>query len=375
MIPGERRSVSQRRLKIAFVIDDLGYGGAQRQLSVLAEGLSEVAEPQVYCLSQTTHPFANIIRDGGARVVVLRRAHGFDLGRLHKLMREFSEQEIDVVQGFLDASNIYAYLAARLTHRPCAMFIQSDSARVRGFKNWCLRRALRGAGAAISNSKAGGRYLVDEVGLTPNRVAVIPNAVPLAREPGVVAAAPDKTTPVIGFIGRLVVLKRVDLLLDAFARVVRDAPEARLVILGDGPEGGALRERARRLGVDDRVEMPGTVDDVARRLAGFACLALPSSHEGLPNAALEALAQGVPVVANAAGDVRDLVLNGETGYLIDGDSPEALASALARALADEELRVRVRSKGPEMIRSNYSVEAAVERLIAIYTVLAGRTGR
>lgn len=366
--------MQERRFKIAFVIDDLGHGGAQRQLSVIAEGLAGLAEPQVYCLSQVTRPFAEEIRGMGVRVVTLRRLHGFDLSRLVNLTRDFARERIDIVHGFLDAANIYTYLAARRVRVPCVLTLQSESTAVGGLRGWFLRRALRGADRVMANSNAGGRFLTDVISVRPERVAVIPNAVRVPTmsdpaSPAVVQAGVGP--PVVGFVGRLVDSKRVDLLVDAFVELSRVEPAARLTIVGDGPEKGALLARIRGTGIGDRIDMTGAVDDVERRMTGFTCLALPSEKEGLPNVVLEALAQGVPAVAAAAGDVEDIVVDGRTGYLIRDASPKGLASLLARVISDEELQKRVRTEGPAMIAARYSVRAAVDRLLAMYAELAG----
>jgi glycosyltransferase involved in cell wall biosynthesis len=368
MIPGERSNMTGRRLRIAFVIDDLGYGGAQRQLSVITEGLSEVADPQVYCLSQTTHPFAGIIRDRGTRVVVLRRAHGFDVGRLRGLVREFRTQKIDIVHGFLDAANIYAYFAARLTRIPCVLSLRNEILRVRGVRAWTLRRALRRADGITTNSKAGRRFLIDSLSIPSRRVAFVPNAIkpPPSSDP-----APAPGRPIIGFVGRLAKQKRVDRLVDAFAELADSFPRAVLTVVGDGPERDALEGQVRRLGVETRVEMTGLVDDVEKRMREFTCVVLPSAFEGFPNVVMEALAIGVPVIACPVGDVEDVVLNGHTGYLIEDDSPAALAALIERVLTDETLWRRTREEGPALIQEKHSVEAAIDELVPVYDSLVG----
>jgi glycosyltransferase involved in cell wall biosynthesis len=286
---------------------------------------------------------------------------------------EFARERVDIVHGFLDAANIYSYLAARRTRLPCVLTLQTETVPVGGLRGRILRRALRGADRVMVNSNAGGRFLTNVVSVRPERVAVIPNAVRVPTTPGTASPAGARagvSPPVVGFVGRLVDTKRVDLLVDAFVELARVEPAARLTIVGDGPENEALRKRIRDSGVGDRVDMTGAVDDVDRWIAGFTCLALPSELEGLPNVVLEALAQGVPAVASAVGDVEDIVVDGKTGYLIRDDSPKGLATLLASVISDEELQMRVRYEGPEMIAERYSVGAAVDRLLAMYEELA-----
>lgn len=364
--------MSNRRLKIAYVIDDLGYGGAQRQLSVQVTALAETADPRVYCLSDITRPFAATIRAGGVRVIPIHRSHGFDLGRLSFLVGELSREKTDVVHGFLDASNVYAYLAARLSGLPCVLSLRSDAPRLAGIRGQCLRYALRSADRVVANSKAGARFLSESVSVRPQRTAVVPNAVAPSFLSGDGAEHRASVLPspaVVGFVGRLSEAKRLDLLVDAHAALLERAPDTKLVLVGDGPERQSLIERIDRLGTADLVTMTGAVDDVAPRIREFSCLVLPSAFEGSPNVVMEALAVGVPVVARPVGDLEDVVVDGRTGFLLREDTPAALADLLSRVVTDASLRTRVGEHGPGLIRTEYSLANSTDKLTTLYAKL------
>jgi GalNAc-alpha-(1->4)-GalNAc-alpha-(1->3)-diNAcBac-PP-undecaprenol alpha-1,4-N-acetyl-D-galactosaminyltransferase len=358
--------MGNRLLKIAFVIDDLGYGGAQRQLSILAPALKGLADPRVYCLSERVDPFAQRIARQGVPVTTFRRRGNVDFGRLEALRKRLSEDGADIVHGFLDASNVYATYAARRNHLPCILSLRNETHFMRGPKLWILCSLLRRAERVVVNSKAGSRYLADRVGVDPGRIALVPNAIgPPSDGPPATAGAPT-----VGFIGRLVAVKRADVLIDAFARLADRNHEAQLLILGDGQERTNLEDQVKRLGVGDRVRFLGNVNEVESWMGQMSCLVLPSTVEGFPNVAMEAIAAGVPVIASPAGDIRDIVRDGETGYVFEDDNPDALASLIERVLGDESLRDRVRKTGYRFITSRYSVESAVEILMGIYTDLA-----
>ena len=149
--------------------------------------------------------------------------------------------------------------------------------------------------------------------------------------------------------------------------MIRELPDARLVIVGDGPDRDGLAGQVRRLELDNGVEFTGQIEDPERRMAEFSCLALPSAYEGFPNVAMESVALGVPVVAAAAGDVGDIVLEGRTGYVARDLTPGSLSDLLIRTLKDDELRRRAHDEGPALVRARYSVESSVEKLRAVYT--------
>lgn len=353
-------------LKIALVISDLGYGGAQRQLSILAPALRGIADPRVYCLSEVVEPFSEQITERGVSVTTFERRGNVDPGRLMALSRRLAEDGVDIVHGFLDASNIYAAWAAWRNRLPCVLSLRNETHFMRGPKLRILLGLLRRARRVVVNSRAGFQYLVDKVGVDESRVVLVPNAI---GPPSTAGPAGDGT-PAVGFIGRLVTAKRPDLLLNAFSLVAGRVPGVELLILGQGPERTALGELAARLDIGDRVRFVGTVRDVDVWMQRMSCLVLPSAVEGFPNVAMEAIAAGIPVVASPAGDVRNIVRDGETGYLFEGDNPASLAELIERALGDEALRERVRNNGRRFIESRYSVDAAVEILMGMYTDLA-----
>ena len=159
-------------------------------------------------------------------------------------------------------------------------------------------------------------------------IAVVPNGVDLERF--AVSALP--ADPVVTVVANLIHYKRHDLFLQAFALLVRTIPGARAIVVGDGPERGALTILAASLGLGDRVEFVGQVADVRPFVERARVVALTSDHEGLPNALLEAMAMGRPVVARAVGGIPELIQDGREGWLAEGD-PVSIADRLVQALA------------------------------------------
>ncbi|MBE3072716.1 MAG: glycosyltransferase family 4 protein [Acidobacteria bacterium] len=146
---------------------------------------------------------------------------------------------------------------------------------------------------------------------------------------------------VLLFAGRLVPVKNLPLLLDAFARAVARLPHARLIIAGDGVCRSALEAQARALGVAHLVRFTGWSDDMSAlyRVADIGVLA--SRNEGTPLFLIEAMAAGLPVVATAVGGVADVVRNEITGLLVPPDRPEDLAEAIVRLGVSETTRRRL----------------------------------
>jgi glycosyltransferase involved in cell wall biosynthesis len=181
-------------------------------------------------------------------------------------------------------------------------------------------------------------------GIAPGRIAVVHCGLDHARfRP----TATKSAAPTVAFLGRLRKYKGVDFLLEAFARVVRTRPEARLSIVGDGPHRVALGRRAQALGLADRATFHGFVpaEEKVALLSAAHVSACPSPKEGWGLTVVESNACGTAVVASRSPGLVDSVKDGETGLLVTHGDVDALASALLRVLDDGALRARLEQAG------------------------------
>lgn len=171
--------------------------------------------------------------------------------------------------------------------------------------------------------------------------------------------------PLLVSVGSCLPLKRHALVVESLPLVRRLVPDAHYVHVGHGSEEPAERALAARLGVAQCCHFLGGRDDVADILAACDVFLMPSLHEGLGIAALEALSCELAVVATDVPGLRDSVVNGQTGVLVD-PSPESLAAAVVCLLSDEELRVRLSTQGRRMVLEEHSPARNVADLIALY---------
>ncbi|HEY8534742.1 MAG TPA: glycosyltransferase [Micromonospora sp.] len=218
----------------------------------------------------------------------------------------------------------------------------------------------------VAVSADAAKRVEDFYALGRGSVRVIHNGVPPAPALGRAAARGERGL-VIGSVGRLDRVKGHDVLLEAVARL----PETRVVIVGAGPEEEALRQRARALGIADRVSLAGWSDRVADRLAEFDIYCHPSRYEGLGLALLEAMRAGLPCVASAVGGVPELLDHGRYGVLVPPENPEALAAALGALAADPGRRARLGAQA----RARVLAEFTTERMAAAYRELWAETLR
>lgn len=203
---------------------------------------------------------------------------------------------------------------------------------------------------------------VDALEATPAEAAAARATLGLAAEDVVVMG-----------IGRLIAVKGFDVLVEAHALALRERPDLRLVLVGDGDEADALRGRAVELGVAGSVLFAGqaTRAEIPALLASADVVAVPSVRhrgyvDGLPNVALEAMAASRPLVASRVGGLPDLVRPEENGLLVDERDPRQLADAIVRLAGRPELRAQLGRAAHEEIRTRRSWQAVGRRLVAVY---------
>ena len=173
----------------------------------------------------------------------------------------------------------------------------------------------------------------------------------------------------VGWIGRMTAVKRTDDVLVAFKRLRDDGVDAVLCMVGDGPDREQLERRAHELGVVRDTLFLGYQEDVAPFYAAFDALVLPSSNEGTPVSAIEALAAGRPVVATRVGGVPDVVQEGEDGFLVEPGATDELADRLAQLARDPALRERMGRAGRERVLPRYAVARLVDDVDRLYRSL------
>ena len=186
--------------------------------------------------------------------------------------------------------------------------------------------------------------------------------------------------PVLVAVGRFVPKKAPHLTLRAFAQVLRERSDARLVMIGDGPRLASCRRLARQLALRTAVtfmgrQPPPAVAEALRGARAFVQHSVTAPNgdtEGTPVAILEAAASALPVVATRHGGIPDVVVDGETGYLVEEGDIHRMASCMLRLLADEPLATRLGAAGQQHILSHYSLDRSIRQLTAVVAGVAGR---
>ena len=170
-------------------------------------------------------------------------------------------------------------------------------------------------------------------------------------------------------VGRLEYLKGQRLLLKSFKKVLSGGVNARLVLLGSGPDEGLLKSSARELGLEGKVHFAGYRNNVADYLGFCDVLVHPSMHDSLSRTVLEAMAMEVPVITTDSGGASEVISDGDNGILIKPGDGDALAGRISDLLDDREKRIRLGKKAAEFVRNNASMDVMADRYISEFSGL------
>jgi glycosyltransferase involved in cell wall biosynthesis len=354
-------------LRILYLVTELDPGGAERQLVALATGLSRKRfDPAVASLAPLG-ALAKPLREAGIPVFSLAARGTTDLRVLPRLTRLLAETEPDLLHTFLFHANVAGRICARLAGLSCPVAASVRVEDPRLLHRWGEKATARWADIFIANSASLGDFLVDRIHIPRARIAVIPNA--LLPLPAVTphafrkALGLDRRIPLVVGVGRLHRQKGFDLLVEALGRWPERAPRPCVALVGTGPEESRLWRLAGRLGVAGSLHLTGAMDSAAGALSDADVVAIPSRWEGMPNVAMEAMALGQPVVAARVGALPELL--GGAGVLVPPGDPGALATAIARLLADPGRAQALGDAACERIL-DYSPARMVDAHVALY---------
>lgn len=229
----------------------------------------------------------------------------------------------------------------------------------------------------ICSSEAIRKILLSQ-GVAPSRAVTVHEGVDLVRIDAAPAASlhaelwlPHKV-PIVGNIGALVAHKGQRDLVEAAALVVRQVPDARFVIAGEGELRPNLEQQIRHLALEKHVLLTGFRADVLSLLKGFDVFVMPSVTEGLGTSVIDAMACRRPVVATRAGGIPELVVEGETGHLVPVGDVAAMADAIVSLLRDAETRERFGAAGRARVEARFTAGRMVRATLDAYQLLAGR---
>lgn len=352
-------------MTIFFVTENLGAGGAERQLTGLAAMLRRGGAECVVVTWVDRGFYELFLRENDVEHVLLRPRGKVD--RVVKLAALFRERKADAVISFLPMANETALLASLLC--PVRVIVSERSFTVdwgwrRRLTNMLYRRAFR----IVANSNNEARNLREHLPALANRIVAIPNYVDMEAFSPRTSFRPNSITRFVG-VGRVIPGKNILRLLDALALLGSRGVRVRVEWYGsmyDKECVATIENRVAELGLDDSFKLMGECKDIARAYAAADFFVMPSLLEGYPNVLVEAMACGLPVVVSAVCEHPFIVEHGVNGFLFNPENTEEIVDAMG-ALIDLTVsqREKMSAANRKKIEENNSPESFKEQYLAL----------
>jgi glycosyltransferase involved in cell wall biosynthesis len=337
---------------------------------------------QVFLLCPPRSPLREPPPGSGVALRTVRMRNNYDLAAVAALVNHLRRERVDAFLFQGTRGTRLGGLAARLAGVPGVVRAGSGEGLKRtAYDRWLYRRAVT---HFVANAGFIERELTALPWVGPGRVTRIYNGIDLERfRPGSLAGYGGEIhdlrqecgippeAPVVAVVARLQALKGHEDLLQCLPALWERFPELRLLVAGQGPHEGYLRAVAADLDPGRRILFLGHCPDVRPVLQAADLFVLPSHREGLPNAVLEAMAMGLPVVATAAGGTGEVVVDGVTGLLTPPGDPAALGAAMRRLLEEMALRKRLVNGARRHLEEQFSLTRAVDQVEALLRSVIG----
>lgn len=348
----KQRAEPVKKLKVLFLMEDLCFGGTQKQNLELARRLDrQILEPEILTLSGPTD-LDNIPEKAGLKLVHLgksRKVPAFFFARLGSMLKKLKP---DILIPCTALPNIWGRLWGRFINIPVIVgTCRGGGAPVRQHERFLWRFCDH----IVCNSQAS-ILAMRQRGVPESRLSYIANGVDTSLfQPGIKNSGQE----IILCVARLAADKDLGTLIRAFAILAKGRPQTHLRLVGEGPEEKNLKKLVLDLPAEiaSRIEFCGACANPAAYYAEADIFALSSVREGQPNVILEAMSSGLPVCATETGGIPALLNQGHAGKLSPVRDEAALATNMALLLDNPQLRKEMGLRGREYVQANFSFEA------------------
>ena len=374
--------MSRRPIRVLHVVKGLGRGGAETLLRNMAREWdpSDVCMSVAYFLPQKSQ-LVDEIESAGAEVTLIHRRRLQWVHAVGALRTHIQQRQIDLIHCHLPASAVVGRIAGRTTNTP-VVYTQHGPlehsnrySQIMNLRTWRYQDHVIAVSPEVEGSVAQYAPIGPPVTLVQNGIPTdwfAPDAARRAQMRRRLGLA--ESDVLVGTVAVFRPQKRLDLWLDAAARLRTKHPKVRFVIVGAGPLEAELEARAHELGLDQTLSFVGLQEDVRPYLDAMDLYLMTSDFEGLPIALLEAMSMAVPPVCTSVGGIPDVLADGASGVLCSpGDIP-GLVAAVGSLIDDEARRSEIGALARRRVEESHGLGVMLNELEDVYRLVLERVG-
>lgn len=368
-------------LRILFVVNGFAIGGGELKLLELITEMKRRYPKQyriVVASVGQSGPLEERFRKVADRTEIFFKRHAYDVTQIFGLIRLIREERIQLIQTTLFYADILGTLAGILAGVQNVISWEVYTEQYSLKQKWAYRLASKRLSTIVAVSDATRKKIIQKYHLPEAKVRTIHYGIDVKkfsfRNPSEIRKrlGIPPNTMVLGTIARLTEQKGHRYLIQAIPKLISHFQNVVFLWIGDGPLRSSLIQLAQDLGVLSYIQFLGFRENVGAFLSVMDVFVLPSLYEGFPNAILEAMACGKPVVATGVEGTPEAVIHGETGLLVPPRNPEALADALIQIAQNPSMRKQMGEKGKKRIHEYFLLEHQINAFDQLYKELANR---
>lgn len=363
-------------IKVCYIIGQLAIGGAEKQLYELVKGIDKkIFLPIVISLSQ--NGFWSIeIQKLGIEVIELERRKNKEIKRLLHLIKLLWQIKPDIVHTYLFSANSYGRVAAILNKSPVIISSERNLPEIGKDKTTYqvyIDKVLSFfSDAIICNSKIAADVLVKVHKYDKKKIFIVHNGISIVSSN---ISYKEKHEFIIGTVCRLSPQKNLKMFLNMAKSLTYYKNNLKFMIVGDGPMKQELVDYSIKLGIGDKVNFCGEQKNIHTFLEKMNLFVLTSLYEGLSNSIMEAMLYGIPVVATDVGGNRELISDGETGFLCPPDDIDDLVKKVMYIIDNPQEAQRIGENGRNKIINEFSSNMMVKKTESIYLRLLDKNSK
>lgn len=348
-----------KQLRILESITPSTIGGAEICVAATCRTLQELgAHVELFC--PAGRAFLELASARGISTTSWKTHGKVDPLTIIKLRRLIRSHKIDIIHTHLSTASLLGAYAAGMSGIPSV-------AHVHGLNSTTF---FRHSTLVVAVSEAVKEHLQTQ-GLDEHRIRVVHNGLDLDKfQPMSTTEAKrqmgyDTDRPLLGIFGRLSKEKGQSIALHAMCSILREYQNARLVLAGKGSELPNLKEVADSLQITDAVHFAGFTSDIRTLMSACDIVIVPSLKEGFGMAVLEAMALHKPVVASSVGGLKEIVVDGDTGFIVSANDPDSLASSVKNLIGNTDMAQQMGRRGRERVENHFELRNQTRKLMAV----------